>query len=67
MAPSSKKYEPAVDAESDEDEKWSSLALDGVKLVLNNHIDEAEELFNAHQNKLPMAAGHCYLTFMVCT
>lgn len=41
-----------------------SLAREGIKLLLNNKIEEAEELFNGEKDNIEMAAGYCFLTFM---
>lgn len=41
-----------------------SLAREGIKLLLNNKIEEAEELFNGKKDNIEMAAGYCFLTFM---
>jgi hypothetical protein len=44
------------------------LAKKGIQLLLNNKIDEAEILFRSRKENVQMAAGHCFITFMVrCT
>lgn len=40
------------------------LAREGIKLLLNNQIEEAEELFGEKKDNIQMAAGYCFLTFM---
>ena len=46
--------------------EYSELAREGIQLMLNNKFTEAEELFKSHtEDSLHMAAGYCYLTFMV--
>lgn len=47
-----------------ENEDWC-LAKKGIQLLLNNKIDEAETLFRSRKENVQMAAGHCFITFMV--
>jgi len=47
-----------------ENDDWC-LAKKGIQLLLNNQIDEAEVLFRDRKENVQMAAGHCYITFMV--
>ncbi|KAK6643361.1 hypothetical protein RUM43_004866 [Polyplax serrata] len=42
----------------------TQLAREGIKLLLNNQFEEAEELFGAENGSVQMAAGYCFLTFM---
>ncbi|KAG8232492.1 hypothetical protein J437_LFUL011261 [Ladona fulva] len=48
---------------TDEENDWL-LAKQGIKLLLNNKIDEAEQLFTMHKDNVQMAAGYCFVTFM---
>lgn len=48
---------------SEAKEDWC-LAREGIKLLLNNKIEEAEELFNGKKDNIQMAAGYCFVTFM---
>jgi hypothetical protein len=48
----------------DSGDDWC-LAKKGIQLLLNNKIDEAETLFRSRKENVQMAAGHCYITFMV--
>ena len=41
------------------------LAIEGIQLLLNNKISEAEELFRERKDNVQMAAGYCFVTFMV--
>ncbi|XP_065341993.1 tetratricopeptide repeat protein 39C-like isoform X1 [Cloeon dipterum] len=47
----------------DEEDDWH-LAKQGIQLLLNNKIDEAETLFRDRKENVQMAAGYCYITFM---
>lgn len=51
------------DAKSEEEE-WV-LARRGIQLVLNNQYNEAQQLFTNRQNSIQLAAGHCFVVFMV--
>lgn len=42
----------------------TDLAREGIKLLLNNKFEEAEELFNSDNGNIQMAAGYCFLTFI---
>jgi hypothetical protein len=46
------------------DHDWQ-LAREGIKLLLNNNISEAEKLFREKKDNVQMAAGYCFVTFMV--
>ena len=41
------------------------LAREGIQLLLNNKITEAEQLFGERKENVQMAAGYCFVTFMV--
>jgi hypothetical protein len=41
------------------------LAREGIQLLLNNKISEAEQLFGERKDNVQMAAGYCFVTFMV--
>jgi hypothetical protein len=43
------------------------LAREGIQLLLNNRITEAEQLFGERKDNVQMAAGYCFVTFMVST
>lgn len=43
---------------------YTHLAREGIKLLLNNKFEEAEELFNSENGNIQMASGYCFLTFM---
>lgn len=43
------------------------LAREGIQLLLNNKISEAEQLFGERKDNVQMAAGYCFVTFMVST
>lgn len=47
------------------EEDWV-LAKRGVILVLNNRFNEAYECFKGRGESIQLAAGHCYVTFLVC-
>lgn len=51
------------DARSEEEE-WV-LARRGIQLVLNNQYNEAEKLFADRKDSIQLAAGHCFVVFMV--
>lgn len=51
------------DARSEEEE-WM-LARRGIQLVLNNQYNEAEKLFADRKDSIQLAAGHCFVVFMV--
>lgn len=51
------------DAQNGE-EDWL-LARRGIQLVLNNRYVEAQQLFEDRKTSIPMAAGHCFVVFMV--
>ncbi|KAG8251219.1 Tetratricopeptide repeat protein 39C [Homalodisca vitripennis] len=51
------------DARSEEEE-WV-LARRGITLVLNNQYDEAQKLFTDRKDSIQLAAGHCFIVFMV--
>ncbi|KAJ4443041.1 tetratricopeptide repeat protein 39C-like [Periplaneta americana] len=40
------------------------LAREGIQLLLNNKITEAEQLFGERKDNVQMAAGYCFVTFM---
>ncbi|XP_067006614.2 tetratricopeptide repeat protein 39C [Anabrus simplex] len=40
------------------------LAREGIQLLLNNKIVEAEQLFGERKDNVQMAAGYCFVTFM---
>lgn len=42
---------------------WN-LAREGIQLLLNNRITEAEQLFGERKDNVQMAAGYCFVTFM---
>jgi len=46
------------------DHDWQ-LAREGIQLLLNNNISEAEKLFREKKDNIQMAAGYCFVTFMV--
>jgi hypothetical protein len=46
------------------DHDWQ-LAREGIQLLLNNNISEAEKLFRERKDNVQMAAGYCFVTFMV--
>jgi hypothetical protein len=46
------------------DYEWH-LAREGIQLLLNNKISEAEQLFGERKDNVQMAAGYCFVTFMV--
>jgi hypothetical protein len=46
------------------DHDWQ-LAREGIQLLLNNNISEAEKLFREKKDNVQMAAGYCFVTFMV--
>jgi hypothetical protein len=46
------------------DYDWN-LAREGIQLLLNNKITEAEQLFGERKDNVQMAAGYCFVTFMV--
>ncbi|KAL0278367.1 UNVERIFIED_CONTAM: hypothetical protein PYX00_000203 [Menopon gallinae] len=48
---------------TDDNEDWR-LAREGIKLLLNNKFEEAEELFTEKKDNIQMGAGYCFLTFM---
>ncbi|XP_071444935.1 tetratricopeptide repeat protein 39C-like [Hetaerina americana] len=48
---------------TEEENDWI-LAKKGIKLLLNNKIEEAEGLFSTHKDNIQMAAGYCFVTFM---
>lgn len=48
---------------TDDNEDWC-LARDGIKLFLNNKVEEAEELFTQNKDNVQIRAGYCFLTFM---
>ncbi len=41
------------------------LARQGIKLLLNNKQEEAENVFAKGKNNVHVAASHCFATFMV--
>lgn len=43
---------------------WN-LAREGIQLLLNNKVTEAEQLFRERKDNVQMAAGYCFVTFMV--
>lgn len=55
--------EEFLDARSEEEE-WV-LARRGIQLVLNNQYNEAEKLFADRKDSIQLAAGHCFVVFMV--
>ncbi|GLH10638.1 Uncharacterized protein GBIM_15558 [Gryllus bimaculatus] len=40
------------------------VAREGIQLLLNNKITEAEQLFGDRKDNVQMAAGYCFVTFM---
>lgn len=48
----------------EEDDDWH-LAKKGIQLLLNNKLEEAEILFKERKDNVQMAAGYCFVTFMV--
>jgi hypothetical protein len=48
----------------DGDDDWH-LAKKGIQLLLNNRLQEAETLFKERKDNVQMAAGYCFVTFMV--
>lgn len=42
---------------------WN-LAREGIQLLLNNKVTEAEQLFRERKDNVQMAAGYCFVTFM---
>jgi hypothetical protein len=51
------------DASSEEPE-WV-LARRGIQMVLNNQYKDAEKLFANRKDSIQLAAGHCFVVFMV--
>lgn len=50
--------------ESRDEEGWE-IARRGIQMVLNNQYLEAQELFRGHEESIQLAAGHCFVVFMV--
>lgn len=50
--------------ESRDEEDWE-IARRGIQMVLNNRYIEAQELFCGREESIQLAAGHCFVVFMV--